>query len=94
MGDDIDGVTRGGTPDIGAFEYTPDPSTTTPLSGTLTIGSGGDYADFQSASNDLTLRGISGPVTLNVLSGTYLEQVTFLEIPGASSSDTVSIQSQ
>jgi hypothetical protein len=91
--DDIDGEARGGSPDIGADQFTPDPSTTTPLSGSYTVGSGGDYTSLAAAAGDLALKGVSGPVTLNVLNGTLLEQVTFLEVPGASASDTITVQS-
>jgi len=92
--DDIDGEARGGTPDIGADQFVPDPATTTPLSGTFTIGSGGDYSDFAAASADLLLKGISAPVTFNVMSGNYNEQVIFHETPGASATDTITFQSQ
>ncbi len=91
--DDIDGDIRGGSPDIGADEFVPDAATTTPLSGTFTIGSGGDYADFNAASSDLLLKGISAPVTFNVLNGNYNEQVVFHETPGASVTNTITIQS-
>ncbi len=91
--DDIDGDIRGGSPDIGADEFVPDAATTTPLSGTYTIGSGGDYADFNAASSDLLLKGISAPVTFNVLNGNYNEQVVFHETPGASVTNTITIQS-
>ena len=94
VSDDIDGESRGSSVDIGADQFTPDPSTTTPLSGTYTIGSGGDYADFSSASADLLLKGISAPVTFNVISGNYNEQVVFHETPGASAANTITIQSQ
>ena len=92
--DDIDGDARGASPDIGADQFVPDPATTTPLSGTYTIGSGGTYADFNTAASDLLLKGVSAPVTFEVISGFYNEQVTFFEVAGASASDTVTFQSQ
>ncbi len=94
VNDDIDGDARGTSPDIGADQFVPDPSTTTPLSGTYTIGSGGTYADFNSAASDLLLKGVGGPVTFEVISGFYQEQVTFFEVAGASVSDTITFQSQ
>ena len=44
------------------------------ISGTFTIGSGGNYATFTAAAADLNSVGVDGPVTFNVLSGTYTEQ--------------------
>ncbi|NIT57299.1 MAG: hypothetical protein GWN00_14010, partial [Aliifodinibius sp.] len=92
--DDIDGDARGGTPDIGADEFVPDPTTTTPLAGIYTIGSGGDYATFADAVDDVELKGVSAPVTFNVLNGTYTEQVSVVSIPGSSTEDPVTFQSQ
>jgi len=93
--DDIDGQARNAsTPDIGADEFTPSPSTTTPLAGIYTIGSGGTYATFAAASADLLIKGVSAGVTFNVLSGTYNEQVTLLAVPGASATNTITFQSQ
>ena len=41
--EDIDGNPRdSNNPDIGCTEYTPDPTTTTPMSGIYTVGTGGD----------------------------------------------------
>jgi len=45
------------------------------LSGTFTIGSGGDYASFTAAVADLNSQGVNGAVTFNVLNGTYTEQI-------------------
>ncbi|TLY32992.1 MAG: hypothetical protein E6K56_01870, partial [Ignavibacteria bacterium] len=93
--DDFDGQLRNATtPDIGADEFTPDPSTTTPLAGTYTIGSGGTYATFAAAETDLLIKGVSSSVIFNVVSGTYNVQVTLLAVPGASASNTVTFQSQ
>ena len=55
------------------------------LSGTKTIGSGGDYASFTAAVTALTSQGVSGAVTFNVLNGTYNEQIQIGSIAGASS---------
>ena len=92
--DDIDGDSRGGSVDIGADQFVPVAGTTTPLSGTFTIGSGGDYNTFKDASDDLLLKGISAAVTFNVLNGSYNEQVVIHETPGASATNTITIQSQ
>jgi hypothetical protein len=64
------------------------------LSGLYTIGSGGDYENFTSAANALKSEGVSGPVTFDVLSGTYMEQFSLGMIAGVSSTNTVLFQSQ
>ena len=80
-------------------DHSNDTSTTTvyvcsPLSGTYTIGgAGADFADFASAVNQAQNCGVSGPVTFNVASGTYTEQVTIGAIPGASATNTITFQS-
>jgi len=91
--EDIDGELRDiPTPDIGADEYTP--PATTPLSGSYTIGSGGDYLTFAEAIDDLIKSGISAAVTFNIISGSYTEHFTLISIPGASSTNTITFQSQ
>ncbi|MEO0081945.1 MAG: right-handed parallel beta-helix repeat-containing protein [candidate division WOR-3 bacterium] len=75
---DIDGDTRkSGTPpngpDIGADEF----AGTNRMSGTYTIKkSGGDYASFGAAITDMRRRGVSGPVTFEVYTGTYNEAIS------------------
>lgn len=64
------------------------------LSGTYTIGSGGDYPTFSAAANALNTFGISGAVTFNVISGTYTDQIILYAITGASSTNTITFQSQ
>ena len=46
------------------------------LSGSYTIGGGGNYTSFGAAVTALTNNGVSGPVTFNVLTGTYNEQIS------------------
>ena len=46
-------------------------SIATPLSGSYTIGNGGNYPTIQSAFNDASAQGISGPVIFNIITGTY-----------------------
>ncbi len=41
------------------------------LAGTYTVGTGGDYASLQAAFDALHAQGVSGPVALHLLSGTY-----------------------
>ncbi|MCF8219324.1 MAG: T9SS type A sorting domain-containing protein [Bacteroidales bacterium] len=64
------------------------------LSGTYSIGgSSPDYATFSDAVLALNQCGIAGPVTFNVASGTYDEQITLSDISGASSANTITFQS-
>ena len=65
------------------------PSAFAQLSGSYTIGSGGNYASFTAAVTALTTSGVSGPVTFSVLSGTYNEQITIPAITGASATNTI-----
>ncbi len=89
--DDMNGSTRSTTtPDMGALEFTP---TGSPLSGTYTIGSGGNYANFQAARDELVAKTISGPVIFNILSGTYDEPLLLDEVLGASATNTITFQS-
>ena len=63
------------------------------VSGTITVGAGADYATIQAAVDALK-DGVSGPVTINIKRGIYNEQVTVPEIKGASSVNTVTMQSE
>lgn len=61
------------------------------MSGSYTIGTvGASYSSFNAAVSDLSTKGVSGPVTFNVASGTYTESITIGPIPGASSKNTIS----
>ncbi|MFB6317172.1 right-handed parallel beta-helix repeat-containing protein [Saccharicrinis sp. FJH54] len=64
------------------------------LSGTYTIGSGGDYSTFSAAVSALTNDGVSSAVTFEVLTGNYSEQVVIPAISGASASNTITFQAQ
>jgi hypothetical protein len=61
---------------MGAVEFTPSSAT---LSGTYTVGTGGDYGTLQSVRNALVATGISGPVTFKISAGTYSEIMTLNE---------------
>ncbi|MBK7958250.1 MAG: hypothetical protein IPK03_09105 [Bacteroidetes bacterium] len=52
-------------------------------------GGGGDFISFSAAIAQLNCGGVSGPVTFNVASGTYTEQITIGEVPGASAINTI-----
>ena len=91
---DIDGNPRDpNNPDIGCCEFTANPNST-PYSGAVLIGGGGNFPSFSQAVDSLMWRGISGPVTLNVLAGQYNEQLFIRDIPGTSREDTIVFQSQ
>jgi len=88
---DIDGNTRDGlTPDIGASEYT---SGYIPLSGTYTIGAGGDFTSFTQAIDTLVLKGMLDTVIFNVLEGTYSEHFIIPQIAGSGPGASIIIQS-
>ena len=65
------------------------------LSGTYTIGSGGNYANFTAATSALYSQGVSGPVTFNVLPGTYNERLNLSStISGANATNTITFDGQ
>ncbi|MFC2116067.1 T9SS type A sorting domain-containing protein [Bacteroidota bacterium] len=65
------------------------------LSGSKTIGGTvPDYNTFTDAITALNSNGVNGAVIFNVRSGTYSEQLTLTEITGASSSNTITFQSE
>jgi len=64
------------------------------LSGTYTIGTGGDYTTITSAVSDLVANGISSNVVFNIIDGTYNEQISIPAITGASATDSIIFQSQ
>src|SRR5512139_1894721 len=64
------------------------------LSGTYSIGSGGNYSSFTAAVNALTTQGVNGAVTFNVNTGSYSEQIEIPAISGASAVNTITFQAQ
>jgi hypothetical protein len=64
-------------------------TTSAQLNGSYTIGTGGNYTTFAAAVSALTTSGVNGPVTFNVLAGTFNEQFTLGAITGASSTNTI-----
>ncbi|MEJ2636552.1 MAG: FG-GAP-like repeat-containing protein [Calditrichia bacterium] len=90
---DIDGDARSAfSPDIGADEFAPDPATTTPMAGSYTIGET-EYPTIASAVADIELKGVSAPVTFNIVPGIYNEQVEMVSIAGASPQNRITFQS-
>ncbi|MEP2667461.1 MAG: right-handed parallel beta-helix repeat-containing protein, partial [Cyclobacteriaceae bacterium] len=65
-----------------------------PLSGTYTVGSGGSYTTLTAAISALTSNGVSDPVTFQLKSGTYNEQVLLTAIPGSSTTNTVTFEAE
>ena len=65
-----------------------------PLSGNYTIGgAGADYPDINSAAFDLKYCGVNGPVVFNLNPGaTFNEQVILSEIPGASTTNSITFE--
>ncbi len=63
----------------------------TALNGTYTLGSGGDFPTFNDLAFVLNTCGVSGPVVVNVLPGTYNERLLLNEITGVSAVNTVTI---
>jgi len=64
-----------------------------PLSGNYTIGTNGDFTSINQAIDSLTTKGISGPVVMNILPGTYNGPITIGNINGTSANNTVTFQS-
>lgn len=70
--------------------------TSNALSGTYTINSaqptgGTNFANFTSVATRLVADGVSGPVTFTVSGGPYDEQFALGVVPGASATNTVTI---
>jgi hypothetical protein len=73
-------------------------TSTAPLSGIYTVDpaspqSSTNYWSLNALSTELSCVGVSGPVTINVVSGAnpYNEQLTFGNIPGTSATNTVTL---
>lgn len=68
----------------------------TPLSGTYTIGAGGNYTTLTAAANIISAAGVSGPVTFSLIDNNYSTNetfpITFGVIPGASAVNTLTIR--
>ena len=66
----------------------------TPLSGAYTINSaaataGTNFTSFSDAATRLNADGVSGPVTITVSGGPYVEQFLLNQIPGSSATNTL-----
>ncbi len=79
---------------LGALIFVTSGNLSAQLSGSLTIGSGGNYASFADAVSALNSQGVSGNVVFNVLTGVYNEQFEIGTINGVSGSNRVSFQAQ
>ncbi|MCD4692268.1 MAG: hypothetical protein K8R79_05100, partial [Calditrichales bacterium] len=67
---------------------------TAQLSGTYTIGVGGDFSTFSEAADSLHSQGISDAVVFEALSGEYNEHFIINYVSGVSSENTITFQSQ
>lgn len=64
------------------------------LSGTYTVGAGGNYSTLAAAVSDLVGSGVTGPVTFNILNGTYSStHVSINAVPGASAANRITFRS-
>jgi hypothetical protein len=70
------------TPDIGAHEYSSDP-THTPFSGTVSVGLGQTFETFAGLFGELALRGINGDLNIVLCDSLYTEQFEIKAIPGS-----------
>jgi len=67
----------------------------TPMSGTYVLGvQPSDYFDINDALADAKTRGISGPVTLAIKSGVYINNYILDDIPGMDANNVITITSQ
>lgn len=66
---------------------------TTSLSGTYTVGTGGDYPTIASAITALQTTGVCNPVTMSILPGTYTGNYSIGAIPGANAVNTIKFTS-
>ena len=64
------------------------------MSGTYSVDptGAGDFKTLNELQSNLSSKGVSGPVTVNVEPGTYSERVTFKSISGLSATNTLLIQ--
>ncbi|MBR4491110.1 MAG: right-handed parallel beta-helix repeat-containing protein [Bacteroidales bacterium] len=63
------------------------------FAGTYNVGKGGLYTSVGEFLDRLMLCGMSGPVTVNMLPGTYRENVILTAIPGSSKTNTLTFTS-
>ncbi len=64
------------------------------LNGTYTIGSSSVFTSLQSAVDSISTVGVSGPVTFEIDSGTYVESVFISAIPSTSATNTITFKSK
>ncbi len=67
------------------------PTTPAPLSGNYTVGAGGNFATLSDAAMALNRNGVSGQVTMNVVSGTYDDVFHLINVAGTSSTNTIKL---
>jgi hypothetical protein len=62
------------------------------MNGLYTVGSGGAFSSLGNAVSALHQRGVCGPVTLRILSGSYTESVSIGAINGTSANNTITVE--
>lgn len=72
----------------------PASTTSAQLNGSYTVGPAGNYANIAAAITALQTSGVSGPVTMNIISGSYSGNWTINAIAGTSAVNTVTFRSQ
>lgn len=78
---------------ISFFILTSSNSFSTPLNGTYTIGSGGNYTTISSAIDDAMAIGINGPTIFEIFSGDYYDTLEIDIIPGSSLINSLTLKS-
>lgn len=64
------------------------------ISGTVTVGNGGNYSNITQVMLALNTNGVSGHTTVEILPGTYNENIYLDHVSGLSVSNTLTIQAQ
>ena len=64
-----------------------------PYNGMITVGATGDFTTINEAVDSIAANGIVGPVIISIEDGTFNEQITLNQIPGASTLNTITFES-
>lgn len=64
------------------------------VSGTVTVGPGGTYSNITQAMLELNSNGVSGHTTVEILPGTYQENIFLYHVSGLAPTSTLTIQAQ
>ncbi len=89
----IANVNGGADPNAANNSVTGNVAGKAPMSGSFTIGAGGDFPTFTDAVDSLINGILGGPVTFYAFNGTYNERISIGAIPNASATNTVTFTS-